>query len=478
MAQVSTNISNISIADNAYSNFYNQSSNTLASLESYLDNIDNLSLTGNPTRTYTVLAGTLSNGDSFSFNGSNLLNNTSTITRFNYTSSQGIAITTSGALTVTDTTGAVSGAFDNITVVDNRNNANITYSYTGSFTFTNFITSNLNISTTGFSLGINGNLIEDDFGNQSGIINSLLITVNGQTTNLQNLSLNYSAFDSISSYSNLLSNALTGNDNIVGSSGNETLIGYAGDDFIDGGAGIDTALFNFNQSDITLIRKSKLGNTISIAGPNEGTDTLTNIENIQFLDGSTIGIDALIRTIPTMPIPAFSFISNGTATTGSVTVYSGPVTFLEYQYLGNETNEVVVGSRNNDFINLFAGDDAADGGDGDDVLDGGTGSNFLVGGSGNDTFFLDGRGGTITWSTITDFDNEEVNIWGWVDGVSKLLLTEANGGVAGFTGATFHYDLNNDSTIDTSITFSGLALNNVPTPIAGIVAGNGYLLIM
>jgi serralysin len=477
MAQVSTNISNISVADNAYSNFYSQSSNTLASLESYLGNIDSLTVVGNATRTDSVIAGTLSNGDSFSFNGSRLQSDIKTINSFEYRSTQGIVLSASGALSVTESSGAVSGRFNNITVQDNRSGANITYSYSGSFTFTNFTTSNLNISTSGFSLGVSGNLIEDEFGNQSGVINSLLITVNGQTTNLQNLNLEYSNFDNISSYSNLLASALSGNDNITGSSGNDTLAGYAGDDFIDGGAGTDTALFNFNQSDITFIRKSKIGNTITIGSNSEGADTLSNIESVQFSDGSTVSIDALISTISSLPVPAFSFISNGVATTGTVTVYTGPVSFLEYQSFGNASNEVVVGSRNNDFINLFGGDDAADGGDGDDVLDGGTGSNFLVGGIGNDTFFLDGRGGTITWSTITDFSSEEVNIWGWVEGVSKLLLTDANGGVDGFRGATFHYDLNNDGTIDTSITFSGLSFSNVPTATAGIVADNGYLLI-
>lgn len=138
---------------------------------------------------------------------------------------------------------------------------------------------------------------------------------------------------------------------------------------------------------------------------------------------------------------------------------------------------MVTGTDGNDFINLLGGDDAANGGGGDDVLDGGTGSNFLTGGGGgNDTFFLDGRSGATTWSTITDFSNDEVNIWGWVEGTSQLLSTEANAGTAGYEGATYHYDLNNDGTIDTSITFTGLTENDIQTSVHSI-EGNGYLLM-
>jgi uncharacterized delta-60 repeat protein len=158
--------------------------------------------------------------------------------------------------------------------------------------------------------------------------------------------------------------------------------------------------------------------------------------------------------------------------------YTGPVSFLEYEMLGDASGNVIVASIGNDFINLLGGDDAANGGDGDDVLDGGTGSNFLTGGNGGDYFYLDGRGGTITWSTIVDFSNvDQVNIWGWNEGVSKLLLKEDFAGADGYKGITFHYDLNNDNQIDTSITFTGLSLNELPTSEARIVAENGYLFI-
>ena len=177
---------------------------------------------------------------------------------------------------------------------------------------------------------------------------------------------------------------------------------------------------------------------------------------------------------PYAPAPTYYQTDSGPL---AALTYKGPVEFLEFQMLGSSGGDIVTGSDANDFINLLGGDDAADGGAGQDVLDGGVGSNFLTGGSGADTFFLDGRSGSTTWSTITDFRPEDsVNIWGWQQGSSQLILSLEDQGAEGFKGATFHYDLNGDRTIDTSITFSNIVLASLPAPTAEEVAGNGYLL--
>jgi len=164
----------------------------------------------------------------------------------------------------------------------------------------------------------------------------------------------------------------------------------------------------------------------------------------------------------------FNIVSDGNQIEADVKLYSGSVDYLEYQLFGDVQDDVVTGSIFNDFLNLLGGDDAADGGDGQDIIDGGTGSNFLTGGRDADTFYIDGRGAApdapSTWSTVTDFnaaDGDTVNIWGWVEGTSQLLSTKLEGengsGATGFEGFTHHYDLDGDGTIDTSITFTGLA---------------------
>jgi len=185
-------------------------------------------------------------------------------------------------------------------------------------------------------------------------------------------------------------------------------------------------------------------------------------------------------------IPIFDYANNAievvSLSTYTPQAYSDPnAPGLSFVILGtSDQPDIVVGSSSGDLINLLGGDDAADGGDGDDVLDGGTGSNFLTGGNGNDTFFVDGRGNTgTTWSTITDFTaGDKATIWGWLEGTSKLIQTVENGGATGFTGATFHYDLDNNGLIETSITFTGLAAVDVPTPISGVVETNPYLLFV
>jgi serralysin len=147
-------------------------------------------------------------------------------------------------------------------------------------------------------------------------------------------------------------------------------------------------------------------------------------------------------------------------------IYSGPVDYLDYEFLGTEGAENAVGTAFNDFVNLLGGVDAADGGAGDDVLDGGTGSNFLTGGAGRDVFFLDGRGGQVSWSTITDWQaGEQLSVWGWQPGVSKALWLDSDG-TPGFTGVTMHGDLDGNGTIDTSVTWSGRARADLPDPLA------------
>jgi Ca2+-binding RTX toxin-like protein len=155
---------------------------------------------------------------------------------------------------------------------------------------------------------------------------------------------------------------------------------------------------------------------------------------------------------------------NGSAQSVPATAYVGPVAGLQWQFLGSSAGEAVAASDGADFVNLLGGDDAVDGRGGNDVLDGGLGSNFLTGGSGLDVFFLDGRGGTTTWSTITDWENgEQLSVWGWRPGVSKATWLSQDG-TAGFQGVTMHADLDGDGQIETSVTWAFRAQSDLPKP--------------
>lgn len=165
---------------------------------------------------------------------------------------------------------------------------------------------------------------------------------------------------------------------------------------------------------------------------------------------------------------------NGNSLETEMSPYVGPVSGLQNMHIGTDENEAMVGTEFSDFINSLGGNDAINGGGGNDVLDGGTGSNFLTGGTGVDTFFIDGRSEGVTWSTITDLEKGEwVTAWGWKQGTSKLTWEEMNG-AENAKGATAHIDLDNNGTIDMSITFTGKTPASLLS-LPGEVNGTSYL---
>lgn len=264
-------------------------------------------------------------------------------------------------------------------------------------------------------------------------------------------------------------------ENAIGGSGNDTIYGNAATNTINGGAGNDTFVTSLSLSDLSSLTQS--GDQYLLVS-NQATDYLQNIESIQFTDGTYSLTSLLSDNNQPITTPSFSSYVDGTSSTATPETYTGPVDYLQYQLIGSGSNESVIGAETNDFINLLGGDDAANGGGGNDVLDGGTGSNFLTGSTGSDTFFLDGRGDQITWSTITDFNGDGLTVWGWRGSTSQILFEDTNGGTAGYTGATLHLDLDGDNFIDTSITFSGLGLNDISNQQFGTSGGEGYLYIV
>jgi protocadherin Fat 4 len=89
-----------------------------------------------------------------------------------------------------------------------------------------------------------------------------------------------------------------GDDKLTGGNANDTLVGGADDDKIDGGAGTDTAVYSGNWSDYTI---TESGGTYTIvdnrAGSPDGTDTVTNVENFEFADG-TVEVSDLLDVGP------------------------------------------------------------------------------------------------------------------------------------------------------------------------------------
>ncbi len=100
-----------------------------------------------------------------------------------------------------------------------------------------------------------------------------------------------------------------GNDNITGNGsanvlygmrGNDTLNGGAGNDILNGGAGIDTAVYSGNFAAYTIGGAAL--NYFTFSGP-DGTDTLSNIERLQFADKELAFYQALsiVGQVPVLP---------------------------------------------------------------------------------------------------------------------------------------------------------------------------------
>lgn len=250
-----------------------------------------------------------------------------------------------------------------------------------------------------------------------------------------------------------------GNDELWGSAGPDMLIGGDGNDTLLGGEDIDTALFSGNQAESRIGMRDGV---VIVSGP-DGEDRLDGVELVQFGTAAPVAI-ALLQSRGGTEELALIYTS-GMANYVLPTIYSGPVAGLQTQLLGNASGDVAFGTARNDFINMLGGDDAIDAGAGDDVIDGGTGSNFLSGGAGRDDFFLDGRGGGSTWSTITDWQaGERLAVLGWKPGVSQVLWLDSDG-TPGFTGVTMHGDLDGNGQLDTSVTWSGKTRADLPVPL-------------
>ncbi len=87
---------------------------------------------------------------------------------------------------------------------------------------------------------------------------------------------------------NELANVITGNsgdDTLNGGAGDDTITGGAGNDTIDGGTGNNTVIFSGNRADYTVSLNGSTYTVSKNAGP-DGTDTVTNVQNFQFADGT------------------------------------------------------------------------------------------------------------------------------------------------------------------------------------------------
>ena len=190
---------------------------------------------------------------------------------------------------------------------------------------------------------------------------------------------------------------------------------------------------------------------------------------------------------------AYTDTTTHTSGAARADIYTGPVSYLQQQYIWSGTGGVaMVADTPNTFLHGGSGDDALSVTAGSNVLDGGTGSNFLTGATGADggadTFFVDGRGGGVTWSTINNFHHgDAVALFGFVAGTSTGLdATTGQGafttdGAKGYQGATLHAELGGAGTgVNASLTIAGLSVADAASKLTvttGSIGSSNYLYI-
>lgn len=79
----------------------------------------------------------------------------------------------------------------------------------------------------------------------------------------------------------------SGNDQYIGSNGNDHFYAWPGNDTYSGNAGVDTVHYEANKSDFAI---SSVGTVATVKGLGK-SDTLFNIERVQFADGSKLALD-------------------------------------------------------------------------------------------------------------------------------------------------------------------------------------------
>jgi hypothetical protein len=257
----------------------------------------------------------------------------------------------------------------------------------------------------------------------------------------------------------------------------------------------------------TLVQlNAALANVSYKAGSVAGNDTVS-IQYRDQTDGSlvsgSLGITVTAPPVVKTPVPppantplvgtptpaaqqnfAYEDMNTGTSGTSAGTAYSGPVSYVQHQYIWNGTDGVAMTANTGSvFMHGGPGEDALTAISGSNVLDGGAGSNFLVGASGTDggfdTFFDDGRGSQITWDTLVNFHHgDAVTIFGFSGGLSTMQWADGQG-ATGYAGATLHSELGGAGTgINASVTFAGLSVSDALAKLTistGNVEGNAYL---
>ncbi len=199
-----------------------------------------------------------------------------------------------------------------------------------------------------------------------------------------------------------------GNDTLNGGKGADVLRGGAGDDVLDGGEDgtdalgrvlIDVAEYTGNMVDYTLTKVSATEFTVAASSGSDGTDTLKNIEGIQFADG-----------FKRLKTEQREVDSDG----------NGSIDLVIVQGTDLDAGDALGGTTTGRSYRITAGM-------GNDTLTGGAGNDDFDGGQGNDT--IHGGGGTDRVRYAGNYSQYTVTTTDEASGA--YTVTAKNGGTEG-----------------------------------------------
>ncbi|MGL4634415.1 MAG: cadherin domain-containing protein, partial [Beijerinckiaceae bacterium] len=199
--------------------------------------------------------------------------------------------------------------------------------------------------------------------------------------------------------------------------GNDTLNGGAGNDTIDGDAGTDTVEFSGALTNYTITQVGAVYTVVdNRSGSPDGTDTITNVENFQFTDGTVVAASMILGN-------AAGEALNGTTGSDVILGFGG-----NDNLNSSDGIDRLEGGDDNDYLNGGLGDDILNGGNGNDLIHDNSGADSINGGSGIDTVSFAGTGTAINVNLTTG-----IGTGGDANGDTYVGIENIIGGNAGDT---------------------------------------------
>ena len=126
-----------------------------------------------------------------------------------------------------------------------------------------------------------------------------------------------------------------GDDRLLGGTGDDTLVVGNGNDTVDGGGGFDTAVFN------TVFDVVDIGNGVVRVQSIEGTDTITNVEQLS-IDGTIVSLESALLFHGLPPTTdASQPAADAVATSGGAVAPQSTLTTTEIEMLNEATQTTV-----------------------------------------------------------------------------------------------------------------------------------------